>query len=488
MPQETFRRFCAVCRNVSLLPYDEGPQGRPNAVCPVCGSLERHRFLAVLTTLASVFVARPRLVLDLAPAGPSAQAIASLAPETYVRVDLGIGHRAADVTAGFDSLPASDASVSVVVAGHALRAAPDIDVSLADISRVLSPSGFALLGGLHTLDVGDWPEVFERHGLVGTPVTPISLIGSQLSNWFHLAPTEPVWIVRSGRGADRAADVPSALSEGADAMFGRPPLGRSRMAEGEAADDGDRMGRHEFLCGVHQRLAPRTYFEIGVDTGASLSLARCRAIGVDPSFRVSAPLSGDITLVRSTSDDFFGQSGPLERFGETPVDLAFIDGMHHAEFAYRDFLHTERYCGPASVVVFDDVLPRSSIEAARLRQTKQWAGDVFKTVDVIRSLRPDLAIVLVDTAPTGTALALCLDPASTVLADHYDDVLDQLVAPDPQDVPDRILSRTGAVDPRALLDSPLWDLLRDRRESGHVGDLGPLVHAELEELRARSDR
>jgi hypothetical protein len=65
-----------------------------------------------------------------------------------------------------------------------------------------------------------------------------------------------------------------------------------------------------------------------------------------------------VQLVRATSDDFFDRADALAHFGGTPVDLAFIDGMHLSEFALRDFVHTAPHMGTAGVVVFDDMLPR----------------------------------------------------------------------------------------------------------------------------------
>ena len=102
------------------------------------------------------------------------------------------------------------------------------------------------------------------------------------------------------------------------------------------------MRRHEFLRRLHQRLQPRTYFEIGVRTGRSLTLSRVPSVGVDPFFEVKAELHCDLHLVRTTSDEFFARPEPFAHFGQPVVDLAFIDGMHLAEFALRDFMNTER--------------------------------------------------------------------------------------------------------------------------------------------------
>jgi hypothetical protein len=94
------------------------------------------------------------------------------------------------------------------------------------------------------------------------------------------------------------------------------------------------------------------------------------------------------------------------------VSLAFIDGMHLAEYALRDFINVERHAHWTSVVVFDDILPRSPSEAGRNRTAKEWTDDVYKVVEIFSHHRPDLILLRVSAQPTGLLLVLGLDPAS----------------------------------------------------------------------------
>ena len=64
------------------------------------------------------------------------------------------------------------------------------------------------------------------------------------------------------------------------------------------------MSRHDLLRELHQQIQPRTYLEIGVSNGQSLSLSRARSIGIDPEFRVAYPIHCDLDLVREKSDTF----------------------------------------------------------------------------------------------------------------------------------------------------------------------------------------
>lgn len=217
----------------------------------------------------------------------------------------------------------------------------------------------------------------------------------------------------------------------------------------------------DFLPGVHERLAPSTYLEIGIRNGVSLSLARCRRVGIDPAYNLTAEIDGDLALFRTTSDEYFNRPDPLAPTGGRPFDLAFIDGLHLFEFALRDFINTERHCSPRSVIVFDDVLPRDVDEAARVRHTMSWTGDVYPVIEVLARYRPELVVVPVGTQPTGLLVVLGLDPSNTVLTDNYDAIMAEFRRPDPQPVPPELLDRLSIVPPHRVLAAPFWQALRD---------------------------
>jgi hypothetical protein len=226
--------------------------------------------------------------------------------------------------------------------------------------------------------------------------------------------------------------------------------------------------RHDLLKHLHALLRPRSYFEIGVNTGASLELSRARSVAVDPFYKVVRELRCDVHLVRATSDEFFARRHPLAHLDAPVVDLAFIDGMHLSEYALRDFINTERFTHSGTVLVIDDMLPRNVDEAARDRAGagllhRAWTGDVYKVTETLRRHRPDLVCLEVDTQPTGTVLVLLPDAGSQVLHDAYDDIVEEYVTADPQDVPQSVLHRKDAVDPEVLVRSGLWETVRTSR-------------------------
>ena len=160
--------------------------------------------------------------------------------------------------------------------------------------------------------------------------------------------------------------------------------------------------KHEFLKDLHQRLSPKLYLEIGVQTGKSLKLASCTAIGVDPMPRPNIKLSRKQTILRMTSDQFFKNFA--QKHLHTSPDLVFIDGMHLFEFVLRDFINVEKYAADNTLIVIDDIYPGHPTQANRERKTRAWTGDVWKIVFALEAFRPELTIDKLDAFPTGLLL------------------------------------------------------------------------------------
>jgi hypothetical protein len=185
----------------------------------------------------------------------------------------------------------------------------------------------------------------------------------------------------------------------------------------------------DVLRRLHELLRPRTYLEIGVETGATLALAQHaeRAIGIDPNLSKlrRALLPPAARVFEETSDAFFARSTREGTFGDRVLDLAFIDGMHWFEYVLRDFVNVEAWSGPDSVVVLHDCLPFFPLTASRERRTKFWVGDVWKVVPILREYRPDLRVKIIATAPSGLCVVRGLDPSSRVLSDQLDAIIER---------------------------------------------------------------
>jgi hypothetical protein len=195
----------------------------------------------------------------------------------------------------------------------------------------------------------------------------------------------------------------------------------------------------EFLTALHTHLTPRSYLEVGTSTGTSLAVANCDAIAVDPGFALTAGATGKrrrTFFFQMTSDDFFATENIPALLGR-PVDMAFLDGLHRFEFLLRDFIGAEAACHPRTLILLHDCVPLNPRMALRLFRpgdlsevdtVNWWTGDVWKLLPILREYRPDLRLHVLDCPPTGLVAITRLDPASSVLADRYYEIVDQHAA------------------------------------------------------------
>jgi hypothetical protein len=193
-------------------------------------------------------------------------------------------------------------------------------------------------------------------------------------------------------------------------------------------------GEHYFavLQRIVEAVRPRTYLEIGVAQGDSLRLVRAPtvAIGVDPEPQLSAPLAPNQRVFAETSDAFFASHDVRAELGGLPIDLAFIDGMHHFEFALRDFANVERLSTRQSSILIHDCYPLDRVTAERERRRNFWTGDIWRLIVLLKKVRPDLSIHTIATAPSGLALVRNLDPDSRLLLERHDPLVREFLALD----------------------------------------------------------
>jgi hypothetical protein len=180
----------------------------------------------------------------------------------------------------------------------------------------------------------------------------------------------------------------------------------------------------KLLDRIHCHLLPRTYVEVGIGTGKSLGLALpgTIAVGIDPEPNIRFAIDRSAQVFAVGSDEFFERHDLRHVLRGNHLDLAFVDGMHLFEYALRDFFHLERFCHAESTILFHDCKPFDAETSGRVRVANRWTGDVWKILLCLKEYRPDLRIATVDVPPTGLAMVRGLDPMSTVLADHYDEI------------------------------------------------------------------
>ena len=178
---------------------------------------------------------------------------------------------------------------------------------------------------------------------------------------------------------------------------------------------------------IHKRLQPKTYLEIGVETGASITSAKppTIAVGIDPNLKIKYRLDKNIQLFEMTSDEFFASKDFKTQFDGQELDLAFLDGLHEFDQTLRDFINVEKHSHESTVVLFHDVLPLNRVTASRKRKTGFWSGDVYKLVLILAKYRPDLKVNVIPTAPTGLGIATNLNPKSSLLDDKFDEIVQE---------------------------------------------------------------
>jgi hypothetical protein len=179
---------------------------------------------------------------------------------------------------------------------------------------------------------------------------------------------------------------------------------------------------------IHTHLRPDTYVEIGVSTGYSFiqTLPSTLAIGIDPQPETEPHRPGT-RLFAMDSDEFFSRHDLRAELGGRSVDVAFIDGMHRFEYALRDFMNLERFCGDDATILIHDCYPNDRESSAREPVPGWWSGDVWKLIVCLKQYRPDLVISVVDCPPTGLGIVTNLDPTSTVLQDSYDELCEAFI-------------------------------------------------------------
>ncbi|TPK22357.1 hypothetical protein FJ872_07040 [Mesorhizobium sp. B2-5-9] len=229
------------------------------------------------------------------------------------------------------------------------------------------------------------------------------------------------------------------------------------------------MNYLEALSLIHKTLRPRNYLEIGSRFGHSLALSEAPSIGVDPDYEIKAPLKAPTRLFAETSDEFFKRDVASLTGG--PVDLAFIDGMHNAEFALRDFINCERVSHAQGVIVIDDVLPRDITHASRERNTQVWTGDIYKLVMILQKFRPDLVVETYDVEMKGLCVVSGLKPGDMTLTLAYRDIEDGILNGQYQLETVEEIARIVAPRPATSLETDLARLNERRSKRSYVTGL-----------------
>lgn len=235
--------WCSACGR-AVSGFGPGPNRRPNASCPHCGSLERHRFLALLLDGLAPTISSGQAALDIAPTPQIEQILRPLSTR-YVRMDLdpAADRRSVDIQASLIAAPFADGAFDFILCYHVLEHVPDDAAAMRELGRLLAPGGFALVQvpwrpsapteedpeappaerarrfgqADHVRTYGkDFEDRLLAAGLDVMRLAPLDVLGTVPVAALGLKADESVWVVRrarAGRAADPNLAWPSTVAE-----------------------------------------------------------------------------------------------------------------------------------------------------------------------------------------------------------------------------------------------------------------------------------
>jgi hypothetical protein len=116
---------------------------RPNAACPRCDSLERHRFLWYYLQDHTDFLQQPLRVLHFAPEAVLEPLFRKNKKWNYLTADLVKG--LADISFDMQAIPFENDTFDLIICSHVTSYIPDEGLALRELSRILKPQTGVLL-------------------------------------------------------------------------------------------------------------------------------------------------------------------------------------------------------------------------------------------------------------------------------------------------------------------------------------------------------
>lgn len=147
-----YRFYCPVCDNFAheFLAYGLVP--RPNAVCPNCGTRERHRLAWLfLERKTDLFDARPKRMLHVAPQRTVARRLEEVPGLDYLTADL--HDRKAMLPMDVTDIQFGDQTFDAIFCSHVLEHVSNDRQAMGELFRVLRTGGWAVLLVPITADV-----------------------------------------------------------------------------------------------------------------------------------------------------------------------------------------------------------------------------------------------------------------------------------------------------------------------------------------------
>jgi len=138
------QRFCPICETNAERFGPFGIVPRPDAVCPSCGSLERHRLLWLYLQRRTTFFSNPpRRALHIAPEPSLESKFRSFLGTRYLTGDLDASR--VDMRVDITAMPFPDEHFDFIYCSHVLEHVPEDRKAMREFRRVLARDGLAIL-------------------------------------------------------------------------------------------------------------------------------------------------------------------------------------------------------------------------------------------------------------------------------------------------------------------------------------------------------
>jgi predicted SAM-dependent methyltransferase len=141
---ESKNRYCPICQTYADIFRPFGAVTRPDAQCPNCGSLERHRLLwCYLIQRTNLFENRPKSLLHIAPELIVSKLLSSVPNINYISADF--DSPLAMVKMDLTDIQYPSGSFDVILCSHVLEHIVDDRKAMSEMHRVLKSGGWAAI-------------------------------------------------------------------------------------------------------------------------------------------------------------------------------------------------------------------------------------------------------------------------------------------------------------------------------------------------------
>lgn len=151
--------YCPICDKESEFNsmISAGVRTRPNAVCPNCGSLERHRltWLLIEREIGVNNIRKKQTMLHVAPEVSLRQKFSALLGKNYLSADM--YEKNVDVKMDITNIKYPDSSFDFVMANHVLEHVSDDLKAMKELYRVQKKNGWSIL----LAPIAKMPKTYE---------------------------------------------------------------------------------------------------------------------------------------------------------------------------------------------------------------------------------------------------------------------------------------------------------------------------------------